>query len=392
MELYVGDGLVFFATAANKLHLDSYYIGLVDIGGCNVKRMNSWLKQLTEAPGVSGYEQKIKDLLKSRLDGKAEVSYDRIGSIIFKKTGIGSEPKIMLASHMDEIGFMIKHITKEGFLKFTTLGGWWEQVMLGQRVIVFTAKGEFPGVIGSKPPHILSAEERKKMVEKKDMYIDIGAQDDQDAKERFGVVPGDAAVPYSEFTIMGNEKMLMAKAWDNRVGCAIMAEVMERLNHVTHPNIVFGVGTVQEEVGLRGATTSASVINPDIGFAIDTCVAGDTPGVTSDQASSKLGKGVAISIFDASLIPHAKLRQFVTGLAEERKIPYQLEFTEGGGTDAGKIHLHDAGVPSLVLSIPTRYIHSHNSIIHWDDCQAATDLLVAVAETLDYAKYRELIE
>lgn len=357
-----------------------------------MKRMNAWLKQLTEAPGVSGYEQKVKDLLKSRLSGKAEVSYDKIGSIIFKKTGSGSEPKIMLASHMDEIGFMVKYITKEGFLKFTTLGGWWEQVMLGQRVTIFTGKGEFPGVIGSKPPHILSAEERKKMVEKKDMYIDIGAQDEQEAKDKFGVRPGDPVVPFSEFTILGNEKMLMAKAWDNRVGCAIMVEVMEKLNQINHPNTFFGVGTVQEEVGLRGATTSSNVIKPDIGFAIDTCVAGDTPGVTSDQASSKLGKGVAISIFDSSLIPHAKLRQFVISIAEERKIPYQLEFTEGGGTDAGKIHLHDAGVPSLVLSIPTRYIHSHNSIIHWDDCQAAADLLVGVAETLDYAKYRELIE
>ncbi|MDU4960717.1 MAG: M42 family metallopeptidase [Sporomusaceae bacterium] len=357
-----------------------------------MKRTNSWLKQLTEAAGVSGYEQQVKELLKGRLAGKAEVSYDKIGSVIFKKTGSGSEPKIMLASHMDEIGFMIKYITKEGFLKFTTLGGWWEQVMLGQRVTIHTGKGEIPGVIGSKPPHILSPEERKKVVEKKDMYIDIGAQDEQEAKERFGVRPGDAVVPYSEFTVLANEKMLMAKAWDNRVGCAVMVEVMERLAQISHPNTFYGVGTVQEEVGLRGAMTSASVIKPDIGFAIDTCVAGDTPGVSSDQASSKLGKGVAISIFDSSLIPHAKLRQFVTAIAEERKIPYQLEFTEGGGTDAGRIHLNDAGVPSLVLSIPTRYIHSHNSIIHWDDCQAAADLLVAVAESLDYEKYRELIE
>lgn len=357
-----------------------------------MKRTKSWLKQLTEAPGVSGHEQKVKELLKNRLDGKAEVSTDKLGSIIFKKTGSGNEPKIMVASHMDEIGFMVKFITSEGFLKFTTLGGWWEQVMLGQRVTVFTAKGEFPGVIGSKPPHILSAEERKKVVEKKDMYIDIGADSEDDAKERFGVRPGDPVVPFSEFTVLGNEKLLMAKAWDNRVGCAIMVEMIERLQQLTHPNTVYGVGTVQEEVGLRGAATSVNVIKPDIGFAIDTCVAGDTPGVSSDQASSKLGKGVAISIFDSSLIPHTKLRNFVIAVAEERNIPHQLEFTEGGGTDAGKIHLHDAGVPSLVLSIPTRYIHSHNSIIHWDDCKAAIDLLVGIAESLSYAKYRELIE
>lgn len=351
-----------------------------------------WLKKISEVAGVSGFEQRVKGLLVEKIGDNAIASYDKLGSIIFEKTGLYSGPKIMLASHMDEIGFMVKSITKEGFIKFVTLGGWWEQVMLGQRVTILAGKGDIPGVIGSKPPHILTPEERKKVVQKREMYIDVGAIDADEAKMKLGIRPGDAIVPYSEFTIMANEKLLMSKAWDNRIGCAVMAEVIERLASELHSNVVYGVGTVQEEVGLRGAKTSTSVVNPDISFVIDTCVAGDTPGVSDDQASSKLGKGIGICIYDASMVPHTKLRDFVIKVAEQNNIQYQLQFTEGGGTDAGPIHLHAQGVPSLVLSIPTRYIHSHHSIIHRDDYTAAVDLLIAIIKELDDNKYKELVK
>lgn len=352
----------------------------------------NWLKELCEAPGVSGFEQPVKEMLTNRLQSFTEVSNDKLGSVIFKKQGSHQSPKIMLAAHMDEIGFMVKYITKEGFLKFTTLGGWWEQVMLGQRVTVHTSKGDICGVIGSKPPHILTPEERKKVVQKKDMYIDIGAEDEKEVKERYGVRPGDPITPYSTFTTMANERVLMGKAWDNRIGCAIMADVLEQLKNEIHENTVYGVGTVQEEVGLRGAKTSAGAIDPHIAFAIDTCVAGDTPGVTSDKASSKLGKGVAICIYDSSMIPHTALRNFAIEVAEQNHIPYQLEFTEGGGTDAGRIHLHADGVPSLVLSIPTRYIHSHNSIIHRDDYDAAVRLLIAIIKKFNHEAYHNVVK
>lgn len=350
-----------------------------------------WLKQISEAPGVSGYEQPVKSLLVERLSSFTQFSTDKLGSVIFKKPGQDDKPKIMLASHMDEIGFMVKSITKEGFLKFTSLGGWWEQVMLGQRVTIHTRCGEVPGVIGSKPPHVLTPEERKKVVQKRDMYIDVGAKDAAEAKDVFGIRPGDVIVPVSTFTVMKNERYLMAKAWDNRIGCAVMADVLEKLQTDNHPNTIYGVGTVQEEVGLRGAQTSAGTVEPDIAFAVDTCVAGDTPGVTEDQASSKLGQGVAIVIYDASMIPHLKLRDYVINIAEQNHIPYQLEFTEGGGTDAGRIHLHNQGVPSLVLSVPTRYLHSHNSIIHQDDYEAAVRLLLAVIKDMNYDKYQSLL-
>ena len=350
----------------------------------------NWLQKISETPGVSGFEDEVRKLLVRELEGIADVEYDKIGSVIFAKHGIQSDLKVMIASHMDEIGFIVKNITKEGFLRFATLGGWWEQVMLGQRVIVHTCKGELQGVIGSKPPHLLTPEERKKVMQKNEMYIDVGASDEKEAKEIFGVRSGDPIVPFSSFVRMANPKLLLSKAWDDRVGCAIMVDVLKRLNSESHPNSVYGVGTVQEEVGLRGAKTSTAVIDPDVAFAVDTCISGDTPGVSEDQATSKLGKGVAISIFDSSLIPHTKLRNYVIDIAEREHIPYQLDFTERGGTDGGRIHLHGQGVPSLVLSIPTRYIHSHNGIIHRDDYQAGVDLLVAVLKNLDRHVYDKL--
>ena len=354
--------------------------------------LENWLKEISEVPGPSGFESRVRDLMVQRLGGICEVLKDNIGSVIFKKQGQTAGPSIMLAAHMDEIGFLVKTITKEGYLKFVTLGGWWEQVMLGQRITVMTPKGDIPGVIGSKPPHVLSAEERKKMVTKKEMYIYLGALDKKDAEERMGVTPGVPAVPFTPFTPMANPDFLVGKAWDDRVGCAIVTDVLHQLGKVKHSNTVFGVGTVQEEVGCRGAKTSADVIGPQVAIAVDTCIAGDTPGMSEDQASAKLGGGVAVCIYDASLIPHVKLRDFVLETAREAGIPFQLEFSEGGGTDGGRIHLHAQGVPSIVLSVPTRYIHSHNGIISRKDYESTVKLILELVKKLDEKKVRELLD
>jgi len=282
---------------------------------------------------------------------------------------------------------MVTRITEEGFIKFQTLGGWWDQVMLAQRVTVHTRHGVIEGVIGSKPPHILPAEVRKKVVEQKDMFIDIGASSKAEAME-FGVRPGDPIVPVSPFTIMKNPKLLMAKAWDNRIGCAIAIEVLKRLQDEEHSNTVFGVGTVQEEVGIRGALTSVNTIQPDIAFAVDVGISGDTPGITPDEASSKAGKGPQILLYDASMVPHTGLRDFVIEIAEQENINLQLA---GGGTDAGRFHLHGKGVPSLVIGIPTRYIHSHAGILHRDDFEQAVELLVKVIKRLDEKTVQEIL-
>lgn len=342
------------------------------------------LKELTDANGIPGNENEVRQVMRKMIEPYAnEVYTDRLGSLIAKKVGDANGPKIMIAGHLDEIGFMVTSIDDKGFLRFQTVGGWWEQVMLAQRVTVMTKNGNIPGVIGSKPPHILSPEARKKTVDKKDMFIDIGASSKEEALE-FGVRPGDSIVPVCEFTVMKNEKLLMAKAWDNRIGCAIAVEVLRQLQNTSHPNIVYGVGTVQEEVGLRGARTSTHLIQPDIGFAVDVGIAGDTPGISEKEALAKIGHGPQIILYDASMISHKGLRDFVVRVAEEQQIPYQFDYVAGGGTDSGAIHLTANGVPALSITIPTRYIHTHAAILHRDDFENAVKLIVEVIKKLDH--------
>ncbi|WP_026671568.1 M42 family metallopeptidase [Alkalihalobacterium bogoriense] len=341
------------------------------------------LKDLTDANGIPGNEKEPRDVMKKYIEPLADKVYtDGLGSLIAEKVGNPEGPKIMVAGHLDEIGFMVTHIDDNGFLKFQTVGGWWEQVMLAQRVTVMTKDGNIPGVIGSKPPHILTPEVRKKSVDKKDMFIDIGASSKEEAME-FGVRPGDSIVPVCDFTVMKNEKYLMAKAWDNRIGCAIAIEVLRQLKGQDHPNTVYGVGTVQEEVGLRGARTAAHLIQPDIGFGVDVGIAGDTPGVTEKEALAKMGKGPQVLMYDASMVSHKGLREFVTNTAEENNIPYQFDYVAGGGTDSGAIHLTANGVPSLSITIATRYIHTHAAILHRDDFENAVKLIVEVIKKLD---------
>ncbi|MFB6467911.1 M42 family metallopeptidase [Cytobacillus sp. Hz8] len=341
------------------------------------------LKDLTDAKGIPGNEREVREVMKKYIAPLAdEVTTDNLGSLIAKKVGNADGPKIMVAGHLDEVGFMITHIDEKGFLRFQTVGGWWSQVMLAQRVTIVTKKGEITGIIGSKPPHVLSAEARKKPVEIKDMFIDIGASSKEEVLE-WGVCPGDMVVPYFEFTVMNNEKMLLAKAWDNRIGCAIAIDVLKNLQNTEHPNVVYGVGTVQEEVGLRGAKTAAQKIEPDIAFGVDVGIAGDTPGITEKEALSKMGKGPQIILYDASMVSHKGLRDLVTDTADEFNIPYQFDSVPGGGTDSGSIHLTHKGVPALSITIATRYIHSHAAMLHRDDYENAVKIIVEVIKRLD---------
>lgn len=341
------------------------------------------LKELTDARGIAGNEREVRDVMKKYIEPFAdELTTDGLGSLIAKKVGKAGGPKIMVAGHLDEVGFMITQIDDKGFLRFQPVGGWWGQVMLAQRVTIVTRKGDVTGIIGSKPPHVLSAEARKKPVEIKDMFIDIGASSREEASE-WGVRPGDMVVPYFEFTVMNNEKMLLAKAWDNRIGCAIAIDVLKQLKDVEHPNEVYGVGAVQEEVGLRGAKTATYKIQPEIGFAVDVGIAGDTPGISEKEAMSKMGKGPQVVVYDASMVAHKGLRDLVTDTADELNIPYQFESIPGGGTDAGSIHLTHNGVPALAITIATRYIHSHAAMLHRDDYENAVKLIVEVIKRLD---------
>lgn len=350
------------------------------------------LKELSEIAGVSGFETRVKELLLKRLESACEsVEYDKLGSIIFKTKNNNAELKILLAAHMDEVGFMVKTITEQGFLRFTCLGGWWEQVMLGQRVIVHADQGDLIGIIGSTPPHILTPEERTKVVNKKDMYIDIGV-DSAEAAAKLGVHPGVFITPAVQFEQLADNNYLLGKAWDDRVGCAVIADIVEHCADTAHPNTVFAAGTVQEEVGLRGAVTCANKVNPDLAIIIDTGVAGGVPGVAKEQACAELGKGVAITIYDASMIPNTQLRDLVLATAQELNIPHQISFSEGGGTDAGKIHMQNIGVPSLVLTVPVRYLHSHQSVFHLQDYISCVELVKALLTKLDPKIYDKIIK
>jgi putative aminopeptidase FrvX len=339
-------------------------------------------KELTEVAGVPGYEAEVRAVLRKHLEPIAEIMQDRMGSLIAQQPGTADRPRVMLAGHMDEIGLMVKLITEEGFIRFLPLGGWWDQVMLAQRVVIKTRDGEVPGIIGAKPPHLLPEDERKKLVEKKDMYIDVGATSKGEV-EAIGIRLGDPIIPVSEFTPLTGGKTYLGKAWDDRVGCALMVQVMRSLKEQGHPNTLYGVGTVQEEVGLRGAKTSAEVVDPDVALILESDIPGDVPGIEVEESAVKLGKGPSLLLYDARMIPNLKLRDLVIDTAQEMEIPLQLSAMQGGATDGGMIHLHGQGVPTVVLGVPARHIHSHVSIIHRDDYDHALDLLTAVIKKLD---------
>ena len=340
------------------------------------------LKEITEASGVPGYESDVRAIMRRNLEDIATIEQDKMGSFIGKHAGKATSPRVMLAGHMDEIGFMVTLITKEGFLKFVQLGGWWDQVLLGHRVMVNTAKGPVLGILGAKPPHLLDAEDRKKIIEKKQMYIDVGASSEEQVR-KMGVRPGDPVIPVSEFTVMADPKWYLSKAFDNRVGCALAIEALRRCAADGHPNALFAVGTVQEEVGLRGAKTSAHTVSPDVALILEVDIAGDVPGIKPEESAIKMAGGPTMLVYDARMIPNLKLRDLAIATAEELDIPLQFSAMSGGATDGGMIHIHNEGVPAVVIGVPTRHIHSHNALLHRDDYDNALDLIVAVVKKLD---------
>jgi endoglucanase len=317
----------------------------------------------------------MKKLLKPHVD---EVKEDKLGNIIGIRKGKKNAPTVMLAAHMDEIGLMVKTITKEGFLKFTKIGGIDDRILIAQKVLVHTDKGPIPGIIGSRPPHILKEEEKKKVVESDKLFIDIGATSKENA-QKMGVRIGTPASFDIQFVQVGKDAVL-GKAFDNRVGCAALIEIMKSLRTVNCT--VYAVGTIQEEVGLRGATVAAFQLHPDVGVALDVTVAGDVPGVEEVEAPAKMRKGPSLTVTDSGLITHPKVLKWLIDAAEQSKIPYQLEAVLAGTTDAARISLSREGVPSGVISIPTRYIHSPASLLSLKDLENTVKLAVAAIKNV----------
>ncbi|WP_232699841.1 M42 family metallopeptidase [Brevibacillus daliensis] len=345
-------------------------------------QLDLW-KKLTEAPGAPGFEGPVRSIMKEYMETYTEeIVYDNMGSIFGIKRGDEKGPRIMVAGHMDEVGFMVSQISDKGFISFQPLGGWWSQVLLAQRVQIITDNGPVVGVISSIPPHVLSDEVRNRPMDIKKMYIDIGC-DSKEEVANVGVKPGQPVVPICPFEQMASPKKFLAKAWDNRYGCSLSVELLKELSeNPDHPNEVYVGATVQEEVGLRGAKTAAHMIDPDMFIALDASPAGDIPGITDGMG--KLGDGLLLRILDRTMIMQPGLRDLLIDTCEELGIKYQY-FISQGGTDAGAVHLHGKGVPSVVIGIPSRYIHSHASIMHEDDYQNAKKLLFALVKKLDQA-------
>jgi endoglucanase len=237
-------------------------------------------------------------------------------------------------------------------------------------------------VIGAKPIHLLSPDDRKKVFVKEDMFVDIGATSDKEVAE-IGVRPGDVIVPRADFVPLAGDKAYMAKAFDDRVGVAMLISVLQAFQSEAHPNSLYGVATVMEEVGLRGATTSVRAVDPDVAIILESDIAGDVPGIEAEISDVHLGKGPTLLIYDARMIPNLKLRDLVLDTAAELDIPLQFSAITGGATDGGVIHLHQTGVPSVVIGVPARHIHSDSSIMHRADYDSAVALLVALIARLD---------
>ncbi len=351
----------------------------------------SLLHQLTEAHGAPGHEAAVRDIFRAELGGPFQS--DRLGSLIYEQKGSGDGPRVMITGHMDEVGFMVHSFTPDGLIRFTNLGGWWGHSLMAQRVRILTVAGEeILGVITSKPPHFLTPEERKHVLSLDKMYIDVGASSAQEVTEGMGIQMGDVVVPDSAFTQMHNPDFLMCKAFDNRVGVGLTIQATQQLAKLGHPNTILATATVQEEVGTRGAQTATAVAKPDIAIVMEGTPGDDLPGAPKDERQAVLGEGVQVRLMDPTAIAQRRLVQLVRDVVAQKSIPCQWAVRRSGGTDAKVIHLHDQGIPTVVLGVPARYIHTHNSIIKIQDYLTALELAVAIAQRLDHKTYNEIID
>ncbi len=337
-----------------------------------MSKMTKLLERLSNAQGISGHEDSVREITREAIEGFTdEIRVDNMGNLIAVRNG--GKPSVMIAAHMDEIGLVVKHIDEKGFINFVKFGGWFDQTLLNNRVVIHSPHGNFYGVIGSKAPHVMSSEDKKKVVEAKNMFIDIGATSRKEV-EKLGIRPGTPVTLDREFRELQGSRVT-GKAMDNRAGVVMMVEALRRTKTDA---TVYAVGTVQEEVGLKGARTSAFGLNPDVAVVSETAIPGDHPGMKEKDSSVKLGKGPVLTVTDASgrgLIAPPSIMRWLENIAKERGIPYQLDVSSGGTTDATAIHLTRAGIPCGVISVPTRYMHSGVEVIDTNDLEKGAELM-----------------
>ena len=342
------------------------------------------LKRLSETPGVAGREDRVRDLVAAEMRPLVDdLTVDALGNVVGLKRGRGQR-RVMLAGHMDEIGFMVRHVDEDGFLRIQPIGGFDARMLLAQRVLVHSSGGELlRGVLttATKPIHVLDREEIK-VPKLDDFYVDLGLPAGR-VKEQ--VELGDFVTMDRTAERVGDR--IIGKAMDDRVGVFVMIEALRQMR--SHEADVLAVATVQEEVGLRGAATSAYHLEPHVGIALDVTLAVDTPGAGKHEAISRLGQGVAIALMNSSVISDPKLVRHFREIARREQLPHQMEILPRGGTDAGAIQRSRAGVPSITISIPTRYVHTVNEMVDSADVEAAISLVARYLEeahTGDYGR------
>ena len=353
------------------------------------KELYKVVKKYAEIEGISRYEDKVaKELRESTKDSGFKYSRDRMGSLIMNKKGNTNGPKIQIAAHMDEVGFLVRDVTDKGMIMLSMVGGIWPLTVIGTKAYVLTSTGErLEGVYGHTSIHILEAKKRTVAPTLNELYVDIGISTKKEA-EKLGVEPGDVVLMTGSTFMGANGDYVIGKSMDNRAGVTVIDQVVQRLKDQDVPNDLYIVGTVQEEVGTRGARTSVSMIKPDVAIAIDTCASHDTPGAI--KGIQHLGGGIALRIKDGGTMMDPKLVDFLYKLAKKHKIPVYKFVAQGGGTDAAELQYGEGGVATITLSIPQRYLHSPLGTCSLTDIQAGIDLIVEFALAFDEKEYDKI--
>lgn len=346
------------------------------------------IKELTELQGTSGFEQDIREYMKANMEPLVdEVHQDGLGGVFgLRKHEDADAPRIMVAAHMDEVGFMISQINSNGLFKVIPLGGWNPYVVSAQRFTLRTGKGDYPCISSSVPPHLLRGKGPQQL-DVKDILFDAGFESKEEA-ESFGVRPGDTIVPAVETVKTANGKRIISKAWDNRYGCTVVLEALEALQDEKLGHTLIAGANVQEEVGLRGAKVSVNKFKPDLFFAVDCSAADDT--VTTNGTFGHLGEGTLMRIQDPGMIMLPRLREYLLDTAETHHIPYQY-YVSNGNTDASAAHTQNEGIPSTVIGVVGRYIHTQQTMFSIADFDAAKEMLVQVLKGLDKSTVRTIV-
>ena len=350
-----------------------------------MKGLIKLLEELSSCPGPPGGEEPVASLIRKHLQDQCQIQRDGLGSLMALKEGTRKQPRIMLTAHMDEVGFMLQNITKDGYLRLQPLGGWIASHLPGKRLHVHGRKGTVEGIVAAIPPHF--TKEQKSDIKIEDLLLDVGAASREEVGT-LGLQLGDLITPASHFAVY-NRKFLANKAWDDRVGCSVLVSAVQKLKK--HPNTVVAAATVQEEVGSRGAVTAVEMVKPQAAIVLEGPPADDLPGVSKDSPQGALGRGCQIRLYDPSTIIHRRFWQWVTEVAQAKKITHQLAVRQSGATDARAIHLAQGGIPTVVLGVPVRHAHSHSGLIALQDVEATLDLTVAILEKLDSKTLRTLL-